>query len=1137
MQEHQTIFSIKEVRNKVKNAFINGIPNFEQKIEIIENWQKNINNGKYIKAKEEEICPLFLTQFFGDILGYNYNNSTDWNLRLENKTETDSTKSDAALGYFKFRDNEELPKDVRAVIEIKNAQTPLDKPQNRKDFKGSPVEQAFMYSAKIGSTCNWVIVSNFLEIRLYLANDMTKYESFDILSLTDNYEFSRFYYILANGQLFLENIPSVIEILLSNRIEKEKTITKEFYGYYHFLRELFFYHLKTHNPTIQPFQLLENAQTIIDRIVFISVVKDYDLLPYNVLKEIEYISLKSWAKDKFELWRQLKNFFLAIDEGLPPRIHKFNGGLFRQNHEIEDLNITNIFLNRLLSINNYDFESDLNVNVLGHIFEQSITDIELLKKNISENKHIEYFETDDEIDLKIPKTETNKRKKDGIFYTPEIITQYIVKSTVGAWLENKKNQIGLNDLTDFPKNDQEKEFHIKLWEQYKTVLKEIKILDPACGSGAFLTKTFDYLLKEWQMVFDVIEKLKEKKIELRTNGLFSSAPTKLQQSISQIKKDIVNNNLFGVDLNSESVEITKLGLWLKSASKKDPLALLERNIKCGNSLISDKTITEKAFDWTEGFMHLYNPDKYFPLTEQDYKEQIIKAKQDLEELLETRRKPYQYCDINKLDARISGQKTHIHDLEYELKMLYVWKKTNPQPFNGFDVIIGNPPYVDIKQLPNKQVDYFFKTYSTTENRINLYSIFIEKSIELLSENGYLAFINPNSLLVNSSYLKLRQLIIDGVFLIIKLPDGVFEDASVETIIFGYQKSAIITHANIYTFSHKAQIKNLNDIKLHSIDKKNWNSETLTFNIYTSTEIQVIINKCYVNSDLLGNIADFSLGITPYDKYKGHIEDIIKERKFHSDTAIDNTYKPIISGENIQRYYLSENVKEYIKYGNWLGASRQERFFTEPRIIVRQIISGNPPQIFACFTDKSFYFTQIGFSIISNKNEYDNKYLLSIINSKLINFIHAFRFIDKEKEVFQKLLIENCKQFPIPKISIENQIFFRELVNQLIEINKTINDKVYKFKSNLITNFEKLKITQNLIEFYKLDFKEFIEELSKQKVKINLKKQDEWSDYFKEHKHSINELIINFNDINKKIDLAVYKLYDLTPDEIQLIEKQ
>ena len=456
MQEHQTIFSIKELKSKVKNAFPNGISNREQKIKIIENWQQNISSGKYINAKEEEIKPIFLSQFFGEILGYDYNNSTDWNLRFENKTTKDSTKSDAALGFFKIRNNEELPKDVRAVIEIKDARTPLDKPQNRKDFKGSSIEQCFMYASKIGESCKWVIVSNFLEIRLYLANDMTKYESFDIMSLTDFYEFSRFYYLLSNGQLFYESIPSAIDIFLANRIEKEKTITKEFYAEFQYLRELFFYHLKTHNPNVETLKLLQYAQTIMDRILFISVIKDYDLINYNALVEIENIAAKSWLHDGLEFWRQTKGFFVALDNGLPPRIHKFNGGLFRQDNELDNLVIKDVFLKRLFTLNKYDFESDLNVNVLGHIFEQSITDIEILKKDIIGNKQIEYIETDDTIDLKFPKSETNKRKKEGIFYTPENITRYIVKSTIGAWLDEQKTELGIYNLEEFPTTENEK---------------------------------------------------------------------------------------------------------------------------------------------------------------------------------------------------------------------------------------------------------------------------------------------------------------------------------------------------------------------------------------------------------------------------------------------------------------------------------------------------------------------------------------------------------------------------------------------------------------------------------------------------------------------------------------------------------
>ncbi|MBN2891732.1 MAG: hypothetical protein JXL97_07685 [Bacteroidales bacterium] len=282
MQEHHTIFSVKEIRNKIKNFGINRIDDKEYKIKIIENWQDNIISGKVIGAKEEELKPFFLTQFFGDVLGYEYNDANYWNLRFENKTEFDSKKADGALGFFKIKDGKEEDKDVRVVIEIKDARTALDKPQNRADFKGSAVEQAFMYAAKSGEKCKWIIVSNFLEIRLYQANDMTKYEYFDILSLNGENEFLRFYYLLSKGQLFIEKSVSFIDILLQNRQEKEKTITKEFYENYQYIREIFLQHLKLHNPQINSYDLLQYAQTIIDRVIFVSVIKDYDLIPTNV---------------------------------------------------------------------------------------------------------------------------------------------------------------------------------------------------------------------------------------------------------------------------------------------------------------------------------------------------------------------------------------------------------------------------------------------------------------------------------------------------------------------------------------------------------------------------------------------------------------------------------------------------------------------------------------------------------------------------------------------------------------------------------------------------------------------------------------------------------------------------------------
>lgn len=707
MQEHQTIFSIKEIKRKVDKNFTGNIINLKEKIDIVKNWQENILSGKVANSKEEEIKPFFLTQFFGDILGYEYKNPTEWNLGLENKTKLDNKKADAALGYFKIENQSVTKKDVRVIIEIKDANTTLDKPQNRPDFKGSAVEQGFMYAAKTGEKCKWVIVSNFIEIRLYLANDMTKYESFDLLSLDDIYNFSRFYYLLSYGQLFYENIASTIDNLLQNRWEKEQSITNEFYEEYQYLREIFLQHLKLHNPDRNQLDLLQYVQTIIDRVIFVSVIKDYDLISYNVLSRIEKLAEESWADDSLELWRQLKNFFKAIDNGLPPRIHKFNGGLFRQNEKIDTLIIKDFFLKQLLHLSHYDFESDLSINVLGHIFEQSVTDIELLKKEITENNSFEYQEIDNEIVYNSPIIAGNKRKKEGIYYTPENITLYIIENTIGTWLNNQKERIGINNLASFPKTEKDKQEHKELWLAYQITLNNIKILDPACGSGAFLTQAFDYLLKEHVIIHDVLDKLNSNKVEIKTKGLFANATTEETYRIAKTKKNIVNNNLFGVDLNPESVEITKLGLWLKSASKNDVLALLDTNIKCGNSLIDDPNISEKAFDWKTGFMNLFNPDEYYKIMVSKYKNEISETKNKIGKLEANRLIDNFY--YKKIDEQIQASKHLLHDLEYELSVLHEWKKTNPQPIDGFDIVLGNPPYVSANNMNYDERKYFNET--------------------------------------------------------------------------------------------------------------------------------------------------------------------------------------------------------------------------------------------------------------------------------------------------------------------------------------------------------------------------------------------------------------------------------------------
>jgi len=595
------------------------------------------------RTKEKPIQTLFLQRVFEEILGYpsQLSGEKKYNLLIEPTTDFDSTEPDGALGFF----DSDL-KRFKAVIELKPSNIDLDKKQtNRKDNK-SPVEQAFGYSYKFDG-CKWVIVSNFKEIRLYnIERGINFYQKFNILDLHDESEFRKFYFIFNKDNLLSLTQESLIEKLARETNLKEENITKEFYSKYKETRNRLYKQLSEDNPQTNKNLILEKTQKIIDRVIFISFCEDLGLLPYNILRNLLKIADYSYDLSEHKLWNQLRGLFHSINIGNPNKnINKFNGGLFTDDKLLNDLNIKDEILKELIKISDYDFESELNVNILGHIFEQSISDIEEMKANINEQETVK---------------KEGKRKKEGIYYTPEYITKYIVEQAVGGWLQNRKEELGFNTLPELSEEDYKTikitkaklkanskiEVHIKFWGSYREILQNIKILDPACGSGAFLIQAFDYLYKEGQLVNDELAKLK-----------------KGQRQIFDLDKHILTNNIYGIDLNEESVEITKLSLWLKTANKNKELTALDENIKCGNSIIDDPVIAEnKAFNWNEEFREIL----------------------------------------------VAG---------------------------GFDVIIGNPPYINVELVSKDFKKYYSSRYKTFFKRFDTFGIFIESGIDLLKKNG------------------------------------------------------------------------------------------------------------------------------------------------------------------------------------------------------------------------------------------------------------------------------------------------------------------------------------------------------------------------------------------------------------------
>lgn len=580
MTQYTTLFPEKYITSRLKPAAFE-LEDQAQKLSVIGRWKHEIDSKSIYTKKEEQLQADFLNDIFGKVLGYAYERGLDEiNLEKEFKSKTDGTKPDGVLGYLTTEN-----KDIRVVIELKDAYTNLDHKQNRKNDNRTPVEQAFSYVSKCGGKCKWVIVSNFVEIRLYPANDSSVYQSFSVADLIKEEKLKEFHALLAKDNLFIPTGESKIDELLKLKIEADETITKEFYNVYKTLRSQLFKHIKENNPAVDESIILTKSQKILDRIIFICFCEDLGLLPYKVFKEILHQTQTArFIMTDTRLWEEIKGLFTAIDQGYPQEnINRFNGGLFKADDVIDNLVIRDGILKEILSIERYSFDSDLNVNILGHIFEQSITDLEELKSAIN----------GEDFDKK-----KGKRKKDGVFYTPEYITKYIVNEAVGSWLEDKKKELGYYEL---PKIDDEQwrriktgkvqksnktiNAHLNFWLEYRKALDNIKVLDPACGSGSFLVQVFDYLKEQRNQVNDEIATFEGTQAELFNQDTH-----------------ILSHNIYGVDLNPESVEITKLALWLKTANKKDPLTALDDNIKCGNSLIDDVAVAgDKAFDWNKEF--------------------------------------------------------------------------------------------------------------------------------------------------------------------------------------------------------------------------------------------------------------------------------------------------------------------------------------------------------------------------------------------------------------------------------------------------------------------------------------------------------------------------------------------------------
>ena len=634
-------------------------------------------------------------------------------------------------------------------------------------------------------------------------------------------------------------------------------------------RDLLARNIALRNDGLTQRELNFAVQQTIDRIIFLRICEDRGIEPYGRLQ-----ALASGT----EIYTRLIKLFQEADD-------RYNSGLFHFTQEkqragapdkftlhlnIDDKPLKEIFKNLYYPDCPYEF-SVLGADILGSVYEQFLGKIIRLTAG---NRAV----VEDKPEVK---------KAGGVFYTPAYIVQYIVQHTVGKLLEGKTSKQA----------------------------EGIRILDPACGSGSFLIGAYQHLL-DWYL---------SRYVEEDTNKHSKGKDARLRHSASgewrlttAEKKRILLNHIYGVDIDTQAVEVTKLSLLLKVLEGESGESLnsqmklfhdrvlpdLDRNIQCGNSLI--------APNFYDGQL-----------------------------------------DLN--DEAV--QRINVFD----------WQSAFPQVFKagGFDAVIGNPPYVLGREtFDNNAKKYLSLHFDAFGGKYDLYIFFTERAIALLSEKGRLGYIIPNTILANDNAMGIRNVILNQTIIerIRTFKERVFQNAQVETVILILEKC----HGDKEI--HNVVIESNNFLNIsQALFKKN---DSYKFNIYSDAPTEKLIARVQSISVQLGNISDICIGI----QLGGQNGD--KKESFLSNNKEDESYKKVLDGKNINRYQ-KKWAGVYVRYDDSLHRKRDEKYFINPKLMLRQI--GKIPTV--SYDEDGFYTLNTIYNLIAT-DSYSLKYLLGIINSKL-----------------------------------------------------------------------------------------------------------------------------------------------------------
>ncbi|HPS56596.1 MAG TPA: N-6 DNA methylase [Spirochaetota bacterium] len=990
----------------------------------VEDFEKNAAVLKKKGHGETNIRSNYIDVFF-EALGWNMKSHYDVHREFAQKDNSATKKVDYA---FKVNNR------VKFFVEAKEANVDL---VNDKDA----IYQAKRYAYSTNGRAPIVILTDFEEFRVFNVVKAPAYDNTD-RELLKKYSFEYTGYIenwdLIWDTFSKEAVMSGSLDALRGKIDRNtKTMDADFLEQITGWRETLARNIALRNKELKVDELNEAVQRILDRLLFIRNLEDREIEPENTLLDK--------TKKTEDVYRSIIPVFRSLD-------NVYNGLLFKKHFSeelaVDDKTLKDIIKSMCYPVSPFQFDV-IEPEILGRIYEKFLGS----KIRLTENHQAKIEE------------KMEVRKAGGVYYTPEYIVNYIVENTVGALL-NK----GLQPLAMTPEE-----------------IKNIKICDPACGSGSFLLGAYSYLLdyhEKWYAKATAEDKKKYKA------DFYKTSNGEIKVTLEK-RGDILRNNIFGVDIDKEATEVAIMSLYLKMLDegfdkgerdlffvKGHVLPDMTENVKCGNSLIGT--------DYFDGKLEI-----------------------DIEEMKEI--KPF---DWEKEFKEVFSRRGDLTPGPLRQAQRDASPDGEGSSKGGFDCVIGNPPYFNISTIDKNYYKYLEKDYSEIHTGYNdIMYYFIYKGIKILRDGGLYGVITSNYYLGNSYAKALRQFLKPHITKIVNFKDYlVFEDANIHTNIIVASHTASEDEIPYFELENKSIIDFANieeAMKSFCLSRKALLDEWV---VTDSVNIS-LMDKIKLQSILLGSIVTIEQGSKSGKNSVYTISNIFaQEHLFEKDVLRKN-----VKNSDIDPYYFSDRgnsliyvdnntiIKNYPNVYKYLQSNKKELAernevkqgmydwfrFDRPR---RKFIFDAPEKLIVPYRaeynkfayDNEQYFNDGGdirAIVLNDEVTYSIKYTLGLLNSKLLNWYYGF--IGKPKGKMREYFNEPMALIPIRTIDFNNP-----------------DDK--QKHDSLVSLVDQMLSAQKDCRAAKSDNDK---KLHEQKITM----------------------------LDKKIDDLVYKLYGLTDEEIRIVE--